>query len=121
MKKQAKLISAIVLAIIVSIGGYYAYQKYSLNKRVRASYKMRKDNGVKLNNTDKVIIDEILKNGTDLEYSYISHNGNTVMLTLKFKKSIKAEDRYSTVNKYMDKVRVHYKDKDINATIISNN
>ncbi|MFL0194322.1 hypothetical protein ACJDU8_01845 [Clostridium sp. WILCCON 0269] len=120
MKKQAKIIAAVVLVIIVAIGGYYGYQKYGFNKRVQASDKIMEDKGIKPNNIDKAITDEILKIDPDLEYAYISHNGNTVMLTLKFKKGIQDKNKYSNVSKYMDKARAYYKGKNINAMIIPN-
>lgn len=120
MKKQTRIIAAIVLALVVIIGGYYGYQKYNLNKRVQTSDKMMKDKGIKQNNTDKSIVDEILKNDTDLEYAYISHNGETIMLNLKFKKGIQDKDKYTKVSKYMEKVRAQYKGKNVNATMIPN-
>ncbi|AWI03097.1 hypothetical protein, partial [Clostridium drakei] len=120
MKKQTKVIAAIVLAVVIIIGGYYGYQKYSLNKRVQTSDKMMKDKGIKQNNTDKAIIDEMLNNDNDLEYAYISHNGETIMLNLKFKKGIQDKDKYAKVSKYMEKVRTQYKGKNINATMIPN-
>ncbi|AWI03118.1 hypothetical protein, partial [Clostridium drakei] len=120
MKKQTKIIAAIVLALVVIIGGYYGYQKYSLNKRVQTSDKMMKDKGIKQNNTDKAIADEILKNDNDLEYAYISHNGETIMLNLKVKKGIQDKEKYTKVSKYMDKVRTQYKGNNVNATVIPN-
>lgn len=118
MRKQTKIIAAVVLAIAVAVGGYYFYQKYNFNKRLQTSDKMMKDKGIKQNNTDKAIVDEILKNDSDLEYAYISHNDKTVMLNLKFKKGIKDKDKYAKVSKYMDRLKAKYKGKNINAAII---
>ncbi|UZQ49415.1 hypothetical protein [Clostridium kluyveri] len=120
MEKQAKIIAAVVLVMIVTVGGYYCYQKYSFNKRIHTSNKMMQDKDIKQNNTDKAIVDEILKNDTDLEYAYISHNDETIMLNLKFKKGIQDKDKYSKVSKYMEKIRAQYKGKNINATMIPN-
>lgn len=120
MKKQSKIIAGIVVVILVCGAGYYGYQKYNFNKRVQASESIMKEKNVKQTDTDKTISDDILKNDNDLEYAYISQNGDTVMLTLKFKKGIKDEDKYAKVSTYMEKVRAHYKDKNVNATTIPN-
>lgn len=120
MKKQTKICVLIVLAVVLCIGGYFGYQKYSFNKRVQASDDIMKEKEVKQNDTDKTIVDDILKNDNDLEYAYISQNGDTVMLNLKFKKGIQDKDKYAKVSTYMDKVRAQYKDKNINASIIPN-
>ncbi|WP_446898487.1 hypothetical protein ACSVC9_00740 [Clostridium sp. LBM24168] len=121
MKKRTKIIAAAILAIVVAIAGYYFYQKYSLDKRVQTSDKMMKDKGIEQNNTDNSIVKDILKNDSDLEYAYISHNGETVMLNLKFKKSIQDKDKYARVSKYMDKLRGKYKGRNINAAMIPDN
>lgn len=120
MRKQTKIIAVLVLVIVVAIGGYYGYQKHNLNKRIHTSNRLMQDKGIKQNNTDKVIVDEILKNDTDLEYAYISHNDETIMLNLKFKKGMQDKDKYSKVSKYMEKIRAQYKGKNINATMIPN-
>ncbi|APM40342.1 hypothetical protein [Clostridium kluyveri] len=120
MKKKTKIIAAVVLVMIVAIGGYYCYEKYSLNKRIQTSNKIMQDKGVQQNNIDKAILDEIFKNDSDLEYAYISHNDETIMLNLKLKKGIQDKDKYSKISKYMDKLRAQYKGKNINATVIPN-
>lgn len=120
MKKQTKTIAAVVLVMVVIIGGYYGYQKHNLNKRIQTSNKMMKDKAIKQNNADKAIVDKILKNDADLEYAYISHNDETIMLNLKFKKEIQDKDKYSKVSKYMEKIRAQYKGKNVNATVTPN-
>ncbi|MFL0194308.1 hypothetical protein ACJDU8_01770 [Clostridium sp. WILCCON 0269] len=109
MKKQTKIIAAVIIVIIVAVGGYYGYQKYNQHNTQILKYK-----GVKLNDTDKTIVDEVLKSN-DLEYAYITHNGSTVMLTVKFKKGIQSKDRYLKINKYMAQLKAYYKDKNINV------
>lgn len=121
MKKQSKIILAVVIAGIVCGGGYCSYQKYNLNKRIEISNKLIKDKGIKPSNVDKGIVDEILKSDNKLEHAYISHNGDTIMLNLKFKKGISDKDKYSKVSKYMDMVREKYKGKNVNTTIVPNN
>lgn len=126
MKKQTKIIAAILLAVVVLvlsmviIERYHSYQKHNFDKRVETSDKIMKDKGVKQNTKDKAIVDEILKDDNDLEYAYISHNDKTIMLNLKFKKEIKDKDKYAKVSKYMNKVRSQYKAENINATMIPN-
>lgn len=120
MKKQYKMLIAIVLVIIVAGGGYYCYQKYSLSKRMQASYGIMKDKGIQQNNTDNSIVKDILKNDSDLEYAYISHNGETVMLNLKFRKEIQDKHKYLKVSEYMEKIRAQYKGKNVNANMIPN-
>ena len=71
------------------------------------------------NDTDKALVYEILKD-SDLEYAYITHNGDTVMLTVKFTKGILDKDKYLKVSKYMDIVSAQYKDKNVNVTMIPN-
>lgn len=117
-KKQTKIGIVIVLVVVLCVGGYYCYQKYSFNKRVQASESIVKEKEIKQNDTDKTIVDDILKNDSDLDYAYISQNGDTVMLNLKFKKGIQDKDKYAKVSTYMDKVRAQYKDKNVNATMI---
>jgi len=73
----------------------------------------------KTNDTDKALVYEILKD-SDLEYAYITHNGDTVMLTVKFTKGILDKDKYLKVSKYMDIVSAQYKDKNVNVTMIPN-
>jgi len=73
----------------------------------------------KINDTDKNLVYEILKD-SDLEYAYITHNGDTVMLTVKFRKGIQDKDKYLKVSKYMDKVSAQYKDRNVNVTMIPN-
>lgn len=121
MKKQTKIIAAVILAVVVIVGGYYGYQKYSLNKKIQTSYNMMENKGTKMSSVDKTLVDEMLKNDSSLDYAYISHNSQTVMLNLKFKKGIQDKDKYSKVSKYMDKVRAKYKGKNINTTIVPNN
>lgn len=119
MKKQTKIIIIIIVivAVIVAIGGYYSYQKNNFNKRSQASDKIMKDKGVKLNNTDKSIVNKILEDN-DLDYAYITHDDNTVMLALKFKKDMQDKDKYSKMNKYVDQLKTYYKGKTINAMAI---
>lgn len=118
MRKQIKIILTIVLIVVVFLGVYYGYQRYNLYKRVQTSDKMMKDKGAKSNNTDKAIVDNMLKNDSDLEYAYISHNDETIMLNLKFNSRIQDKDKYTKLSKYMDKVRAKYKGKNINVTVI---
>ncbi|NFO98837.1 hypothetical protein FDC62_11675 [Clostridium botulinum] len=120
MKKQSKIILAVVIAGIVGVGGYYGYQKHNLNKRIEASNKLVKDKGIKPSDVDKDIVDKILKSDNKLEHAYISHNGDTIMLNLKFKKGISDKDKYSRVSKYMDMLREKYKGKNVNTTIVPN-
>lgn len=116
MKNQIKRIIAVaILIIVLAIGGHYAYEQYNTNPRIEASNKIIEAKGIKLNDTDKGIVDEILKNDTDLEYAYITHSGNTVMLTVKFNKGIQDKAKYSKINKYMAEVRAQYKGKNINV------
>lgn len=118
MKKQTKVIIIVIVAIIlVTIGGYYSYQKNNFNKRSQASDKIMKDKGIKLNNTDKSIVNKILKDD-DLDYAYITHDDNTVTLALKFKKDMQDKEKYSKMNKYVDQLKTYYKDKTINAMAI---
>ncbi|MCD3217532.1 hypothetical protein G8S55_09770 [Clostridium botulinum C] len=121
MKKQSKIILSVIIAGIVCVGGYYGYQKHNLNKRIQVSNKLIEDKGIKPSNVDKGIVDEILKSDNKLEHAYISHNGDTIMLNLKFKKGISDKDKYSKVSKYMDMVRGKYKGKNVNTTIVPNN
>lgn len=117
MKKQTKIIIVIIAVIVLAIGGYYSYQKNNFNKRLQASNKIMKDKGVKLNNTDKPIVNKILK-GNDLEYAYITHDDNTVTLALKFKKDMQDKEKYSKMNEYVDQLKTYYKGKTINAMAI---
>ncbi|WP_333888196.1 hypothetical protein [Clostridium sp.] len=118
MKKQTKvIIIVIVVIILVSIGGYYSYQKNNFNKRSQASDKIMKNKGVKLNNTDKSIVNKILKDN-DLEYAYITHDDKTVTLALKFNKDMQDKEKYSKMNKYVDQLKTYYKGKTINAMAI---
>ncbi|MEY8764952.1 MULTISPECIES: hypothetical protein [Clostridium] len=81
-----------------------------------------KDKGIKQNNPDNFIVQGMMKNDNDLEYAYISHNGDeTVMLNLKFKKGIQNKDKYVKLSRYMKKVRAEYKGKNVNATMIVDN
>jgi len=123
LSKQTKIIFVIVLILIliVAIGGYYGYQRYNLNARVQESDKMMKANGIKQPSADKVIVDDILKNNSTLQYAYISHSGKTVMLTLKFNKGIQDKVKSANVSKYMDTVRAQYKGTNVNATVIPTN
>lgn len=120
MRKQSKIILGLVITGIVVGGGYYGYQKHNLNKRIEISNKLIKDKGIKPSNIDKGIVDEILKSDNKLEHGYINHNGDTIMLNLKFKKGISDKDKYSRVSKYMDMVRKKYKGKNVNTTIVPN-
>lgn len=118
MKKQTKVIIIVIVAIIlVAIGGYYSYQKNNFNKRSQASDKIMKDKGVKLNNTDKSIVNKILKDN-DLDYAYITHDDNTVTLALKFKKDMQDKEKYSKMNKYVDQLKTYYKGKTINTMAV---
>lgn len=118
MKKQTKIIIIVIVAIIlVAIAEYYSYQKNNFNKRSQASDKIMKDKGVKLNNTDKSIVNKILKDN-DLDYAYITHDDNTVTLALKFKKDMQDKDEYSKMNKYVEQLKTYYKGKPINAMAI---
>ncbi|BAH07795.1 hypothetical protein [Clostridium kluyveri] len=116
MKKQTKVI-IIVAIIVVAIGGYYSYQKNNFNKRSQASDKIMKDKGVKPNNTDKSIVNKILKDD-DLDYAYITHDDNNVTLALKFKKDMQDKEKYSKMNKYVDQLKTYYKGKTINAMAV---
>lgn len=118
MRKQRKIAIATMLSIVVCVGGYLGYEKYSFNKRVQTSESMIKEKQIKNNDTDKAMVNDIL-NDKDLEYAYISPNGDTVMLTLKFKNGIQDKDKISKVSTYMDKVRAEYKGKNVNATTIN--
>lgn len=115
MKRQSKIIFVIIAVLVVVIAGYYAYQKHDLNKRLQASDKILKAKGVKLNSTDKSITDKVLKDDNTLEYAYIKHNGNDVMLNLKFKDSIQEKDKYSKINKYLNEAKTYYKGKNVNV------
>lgn len=115
MKKQTKIVVAVILAIVVAIGGYYGYKKHNNNTKVQTSAKIMNYNGVKLNSKDKAIVDEILNNDTNLEYAYITHTGNTVMLTIEFKKGVQDKEKASAVDKYMKQLKAQYEDKNINV------
>ncbi|GCD09747.1 hypothetical protein [Clostridium tagluense] len=124
MGKRIKIIIAVVItAVVISIGGYYAYPKYDLNKRMQASDKIMKEKKLKTNNTDKAIVSEILKSNTKIEYAYISHNDEDVILNLMFHKGIDDNDKVLKTSEYMSIVRKQYKGKgkNISATIIPNN
>ncbi|NEZ47182.1 hypothetical protein FDF74_08160 [Clostridium niameyense] len=120
MKKQSKTVLVVIISILVGVGAYCGYQKHNLNKRVEISNEIIKDKGIKNNNIYKGIVNEILKSDNKLEHAYISHNGDTIMINLKFKKGISDKDKYSKVTNYMDMVRGKYKGKNINTTIVPN-
>ena len=122
MKKKTGIIATIVVAIVaivvIAIGGYYGYSKYSLSKNIQTSNKIMKDKGVKQNDKDKAIVDDILKNDSSLEYAYVTHNDEAVILNIKFKNGIQDKEKFSKLGKYMDKVKSQYKGKNVNVTTI---
>lgn len=120
MKKKGKMILISILVVVgLIIVSYYVQEKSNLDKKVQLSDTIMKDKGITLNDNDKRIVTEILKDD-ELEYAYISHNNDTVMLSLMFKKGIQEKDMYSKVSKYTERVRQQYKEKNINGTIIPN-
>jgi archaellum component FlaF (FlaF/FlaG flagellin family) len=114
VKKQAKIVAAIILLLVVVVGGYWGHQEYNQYKKVQASYTMTQKHGGTVNNTDKTIVNEVLKNN-DLEYAYITHSGNTVMLTIKFKTGIQDKIKSAQAIKYMAQLKSYYGDKNINV------
>ncbi len=88
-------------------------------EKIEKSNEIMQQEQIEPTEKDQKIIKEVAEN-KDVEYSYVTHHEETVMLKIKFKEGLKDEERHKITGEYMDKLKTEYPDKNINVGIIPN-
>lgn len=114
--KKKALIVTLVLSISLLSG---CNKAPTPEQKIEKSNEIMKQEQIEPTEKDQEIIKEVAEN-KDVEYSYVTHHEETVMLKIKFRKGLKDEERHKITAEYMDKVQTEYPDKNINVGIVPN-
>ncbi len=114
--KKKALIATLVLSISILAG---CRNTPTPAEKIEKSNEIMKQEQIEPTEKDEKIIKEVAEN-KDVEYSYVTHHEETVMLKIKFRSGLKDEERQKITGEYMDKLKAEYPDKNINVGIVPN-